>query len=66
MYIGSMFIMKKQINAGQLFSTAYLPATIIVVSAAWSPPFIYDQFKKWADPSLEQKIMSQDNTIIRQ
>jgi hypothetical protein len=54
-----MFLMRKQLNGIQLFSTAYLPATIIIVIAAWAPPFVFEQVKRWTDPTLEQKIMSE-------
>jgi hypothetical protein len=54
-----MFLMRKQLNGIQLFSTAYLPATIIIVITAWSPPFVFEQVKRWTHPTLEQKIMSE-------
>jgi hypothetical protein len=44
--------MRKTLNGIQLFSTAYLPATIIIVVAAWSPPFVFDQVKRWTNPTL--------------
>jgi hypothetical protein len=51
-YVLSMFLMKKQLNGIQLFSTAYLPATLIIVLVAWAPPFMYEQLKRWTDPTL--------------
>jgi hypothetical protein len=51
--------MRKTLNGAQLFSSAYLPATIFIVMVAWGPPFMYEQVKRWANPTLEQKIMSQ-------
>lgn len=60
-----MFLMKSQLNGVQLFSTAYLPASMVIVLAAWAPPFVYEQLKRWTNPTLEQKIMSQNNIISK-
>lgn len=58
-YVATIFLMRKTLNGVELFSTAYLPATLIIVAAAWCPPFIYQQIMKIADPTEEQKIMGQ-------
>lgn len=57
--------MKKTLHGVQLFSGEYLPATFIIVGTAWAPPFIYEQFKRWMHPTLEQKVMSQQISIER-
>jgi membrane protein required for beta-lactamase induction len=51
-YLCAILLMRKTLNGIQLFSTAYLPATIIIVVAAWSPPFVFDQVKRWTNPTL--------------
>lgn len=62
-YLCSILFMKKTLNGAQLLSTAYLPATIVIVFVAWGPPFAYERLKRWTDPTLEQKIMSQSVII---
>lgn len=56
-YILVIFLMKNVINGIELFSTAYLPETMIIVVIAWLPPFAYEIIKRWIDPTEEQKLM---------
>jgi hypothetical protein len=55
--------MRNTLNGVELFSTAYLPATCIIVGVAWAPPFIYEFIKRLTNPSEEQKIMSQKTSL---
>jgi hypothetical protein len=43
--------MRNTLNGVELFSTAYLPATGIIVGVAWAPPFIYEFVKRLTNPS---------------
>jgi hypothetical protein len=50
-YILVIFLMKNVIHGIELFSTAYLPETLIIVGVAWLPPFLYEIIKRWIDPT---------------
>jgi hypothetical protein len=63
-YVATIFLMKKTLHGIQLFSGEYLPATCIIVGTAWAPPFVYEQLKRWMNPTLEQKVMSQQISSI--
>ena len=36
---------------------AYLPYTLVIVAAAWVPPFAYELIKRQLNPTDEQKLM---------
>jgi hypothetical protein len=40
-YFLLLFLLKNVLNGIELFSTAYLPSTVLIVAAAWAPPFVY-------------------------
>lgn len=56
-YILLIFFMKNVLNGIELFSSAYLPATALIVAAAWGPPFVTEMTKRWMNPTEEQKLM---------
>lgn len=57
LYLLVIFLMKNVLNGIELFSTAFLPATLLIVAAAWGPPFLIKLVKSMVDPSEEQKLM---------
>jgi hypothetical protein len=38
-----------------------LPYTLLIVAAAWAPPFVYEVIKRYVDPTEEQKLMRNNN-----
>jgi len=50
-YLLLLFLLKSVLNGIELFSTAYLPYTILIVAAAWVPPFVYEMVKRFIDPT---------------
>jgi hypothetical protein len=47
-----------------LFSTEYLPYTILIVAAAWCPPFIFEVAKRYIDPTEEMKLMRNNSNQV--
>lgn len=56
-YLLLLFLLKNVLNGVELFSSAYLPYTIVIVAAAWVPPFVFEVVKRYVDPTEEMKLM---------
>lgn len=66
LYLLLIFLLKNVLNGVELFSTAYLPATVLIVVVAWGPPFLTQTLKKIVDPTSEQKLMKNKEIMTTQ
>ena len=63
-YVLLLFLMKNILNGVELFSSAYLPETLLIVAAAWVPPFVFEMAKRYFDPTEEQKLMRNNSVQV--